>query len=503
MLVPLNYNTLLQMFNRGAFDQILQKADRYLALFPTDIKILLVIGKTYLAKHLFYKALDVYKIILEAIPAEDIKFRAETEYNIGCIYAKCYDHRAALKHFLASKSIYDEFELNFVTLSLSLKNLQKYRFAKKILIEGLVKFPNSGVIKYNLANLLQDYGDFEKALSLYREVLNIEDSHSKAHFEYSRLKVYLAKDRHILQMQKALKFAKLPEDASYLSFGLGNAHANLKSYNKAFTCWADGNAYFRSKINFDINKEAAQFDRFKLWHETINQDENTDNSRICFIIGMPRSGTSLIEQILSGHSQIYGAGELMFLEEAIIKAHDTNQLNPDFVNIKHHYNNRIREITKTKKIITDKNPLNFRFVGLIKTCFPNAKIIHVHRNPKSVCFSIFKHLFPVGCHFSFNLDEIFSYYDLYKKHMNHWNALYDDIINVFYEDLTKDPEQEISSLLSACGLGFEQQCIKIENNKRVVQTITNSQIRASIKKASDETINYPQYRKAFDLKFGQ
>jgi hypothetical protein len=87
--------------------------------------------------------------------------------------------------------------------------------------------------------------------------------------------------------------------------------------------------------------------------------------------------------------------------------------------------------------------------------------------------------------------------------MNHWNALYDDIINVFYEDLTKDPEQEISSLLSACGLGFEQQCIKIENNKRVVQTITNSQIRASIKKASDETINYPQYRKAFDLKFGQ
>ena len=87
--------------------------------------------------------------------------------------------------------------------------------------------------------------------------------------------------------------------------------------------------------------------------------------------------------------------------------------------------------------------------------------------------------------------------------MKHWNGLYNDIINVTYEDLTKDPEQEISSLLSACDLDFESQCLNIENNKRVVHTITNSQIRASIKQASDETINYPQYNKAFDLKFGQ
>jgi hypothetical protein len=87
--------------------------------------------------------------------------------------------------------------------------------------------------------------------------------------------------------------------------------------------------------------------------------------------------------------------------------------------------------------------------------------------------------------------------------MKHWNVLYDDIINVSYEDLTKQPEQEIRSLLAACDLDFETECLNIENNKRVVQTITNSQIRTSIKQASDETINYPQFNKAFDLKFGQ
>lgn len=502
MLIPLNYKTLLQMFNRGEFNQILQKADRYIALFPNDVKILLVIGKTYFAKHFFDKALDVYKTILEVLPADDKKFRAEIEYNIGCIYAKNHEHRSALNHFLASKSICDDFELNYVTLSLSLKNLQKYRFAKKILFDGIVKFPNSSVIKYNLANLLQDFGDFAQALSLYREVLNIENNHSKAHYEYSRLRVYLAKDRHIPEMQKALKNTKSPEDLSYLSFGLGNAYANLKSYNKAFTYWAEGNAHFRSKINFDIKREEEQFELFKSWHKNIHQDSNTCDARICFIIGTPRSGTSLIEQILSGHSQIYGAGELTFLEEAILKYHESNQFAPDFVKVRQHYTKRIREITRTKKMITDKNPLNFRWVGMIKSCFPNSKIIHVYRNPKSVCFSIFKHLFPSGCYFSSNIDEIFTYYDLYQKHMNHWNVLYDDIINVSYENLTKQPEEEVKKLLAACDLNFEQQCMDIESNTRVVQTITNSQIRASIKQASDETKNYPQYNKAYDLKFG-
>lgn len=503
MLEPLNYKTLSHLFNRGAFEQILQKADRYRALFPTDIKILLIIGKAYLGKKRYQKALDIYKSILEATPSEDKKFQAETEYNIGCIYAKCNDYKSALHHFLASRSLDDHFEINYVTLSLSLKHLQKFHFAKRVLYDGLRKFPNSHVIKYNLANLLQDFGDFEQAKLFYKDIIRSEIDHSKAVFEFSRLNTFSAKDNHITHMEKSLKAAKSPEDASYLSFALGNAYANLKSYNKAYTYWTRGKAHFRSTINFNIDTEAEQFERFKLWHKTIDYYENPKDARMCFIIGMPRSGTSLIEQILSGHSQIFGAGELTFLEEAIIKTYQKHQLAPDFVDIRHHYTNRLRAITKTKKMITDKNPLNFRWVGVIKTCFPNAKIIHVHRNPKSVCFSVFKHLFPVGCHFSFNLDEIFSYYNLYQHHMKHWNALYDDIINVSYEDLAQQPEQEIKQLLNKCNLDFEKQCVDIEHNKRVVQTITNSQIRTSIKKASDETKNYPQYNEAYNLKFGQ
>jgi len=501
MLEPLNYNTLSNMFRKGEFDQIFNKAEKYLAIFPADIKILTIIGQTYLKLKRYQKALIIYKSIRDNIPDDNKKFQAETEYNIGCIYAKRYDFKSALQHFLTSRTLDNHFEPNYVTLALSLKNLQKFHFAKHVLLKGVNIFPNSVVIKYNLANLLQDFGDFDQAESLYKTIINNDLQHTKAHYEYSRLKTYSVKDKHISQMRDAIKTANSTEDKSYLSFALGNAYAKLKSYKKAYSNWSEGNAYFRSNINFDIKREAAQFKEFKSWYGNIKFKENSDDPKLCFIVGMPRSGTSLTEQILSGHSQVFGAGELTFLEEGIIRTHNKNELVPNFIDIRNHYFNRLRMITKTQKLVTDKNPLNFRWIGIIKTCFPNAKIIHIHRHPKSVCFSVFKHLFPVGCHFSFNLDDIFSYYDLYQAHMRHWNALYDDIINLSYEDLTDNPERKIKYILSACGLDFEKQCIEIEKNKRVVQTISNSQIRTSIKQIPDETLNYYHFNKEFKLKF--
>ena len=501
MLEALKFKTLSNMFRRGEFDQILNKADKYLALFPADIKILTIIGHAYLKMRQYQKALGIYMSIRDAIPDDDKKFQAETEYNIGCIYAKLYDYKSALHHFLASRSLDDHFELNYVALALSLKNLKKYYFAKNVLIKGLNIFPQSVVIKYNLANLLQDFGDFEQAESLYKNIINNDLQHTRAHYEYSRLKTYSFKDNHISQMRNALKKTNSLEDKSYLSFALGNAYAKLKSYKKAYSSWSAGNAYFRSNINFDLNRLGKQFEEFKSWHSTIKLKENFDKIRPCFIVGMPRSGTSLTEQILSGHSQVFGVGELNFLEEAVIQTQNKKQLVPNFIDIGDYYINHVKMITKTRKMITDKNPLNFRWIGIIKTCFPNAKIIHVHRNPKSVCFSVFKHLFPTGCHFSYNLDDLFSFYKLYQNLMEHWNSIYNDIINVSYEDLTDNPEKEINRILSECGLSFEKQCIEIEKNKRVVQTISNIQIRTSIKQAPDETLNYNHYNEEFKLKF--
>ena len=211
---------------------------------------------------------------------------------------------------------------------------------------------------------------------------------------------------------------------------------------------------------------------------------------------MPRSGTTLAEQILSSHKKIYGAGELSFLEFAI---KDNLLKNNKFINdtinevdiekltsIQSEYIKGIKSFDHNEKMIIDKAPLNFRWIGFIKMIFPNSKIIHCTRDPMDICFSNFKNNFSsktVG--FSYNLEKIGIYYNLYKDLMLFWKErLKNDIFELSYEELIKDQEKTTKKLIEFCDLEWDENCLSPHKNEKIVSTASLAQVRSPVYKSS-------------------
>ena len=221
---------------------------------------------------------------------------------------------------------------------------------------------------------------------------------------------------------------------------------------------------------------------------------------------MPRSGTSLVEQILSSHSQIYGAGELSYLDDIVqkeffdkstISTAKLEQLkNPDFLDkIASQYNCSINTYKSQENLITDKAPLNFRYIGLIKLIFPNSKIIHCSRSPKDNCLSLYKNLFDENLNFSYDQDDLSKFYKEYNDLMIFWNKSIPQFIhNIKYEHLISNAEGEITNLLNFCGLEWEKDCLQFYKNKRAIKTVSSAQVRKSFYNSSvDSYKNYERF----------
>ena len=211
---------------------------------------------------------------------------------------------------------------------------------------------------------------------------------------------------------------------------------------------------------------------------------------------MPRSGTTLTEQIISSHKHVYGAGELSFLEAAIRKnILNENKFIKDTISniefeplkkIQEEYLNQVNLFNFKEKIFTDKAPLNFRWIGIIKILFPNCKIIHCQREPMDVCFSNFKNTFTSkSISFCYNLNKLGNYYNLYSDLMNFWKEMFgSEIYDLSYEKLINNQEGETKKLLSYCELEWDVNCLSPHKNEKLVATASLAQVRSPIYKSS-------------------
>jgi tetratricopeptide (TPR) repeat protein len=294
----------------------------------------------------------------------------------------------------------------------------------------------------------------------------------------------------------------------YLYFALGKIYEDLGEFEKAFACVREGNRIKRATYAYDIKRDNQFFANLKAVfskqfcdrYESCGHKNNTP----IFILGMPRSGTSLVEQILSSHPLVYGADELKELSQIVLASCRNfsggefpgcivNYRPQDFERLGARYIESIQQYS-SKNHITDKMPHNFMYIGMIRLMLPNAKIIHCKRDPLDNCWSLFKTLFAPPHEYAYDLSELGEYYKHYQDLMEHWHLTFPGYIHdIQYENLVTDQKLQTVRLLEYCGLEWHDDCLLFYQAQRRVSTASAVQIRQPIYRSSVHL--WKQYKK--------
>jgi tetratricopeptide (TPR) repeat protein len=357
----------------------------------------------------------------------------------------------------------------------------------------------------NMGNALKDLGRLREAEEAYVEALRLDPNIAGAYTNLSDSRTFKAGDPHLAAMEA---LAERPDalsktDRMQLDFALGKAYGDLKDYPRSFKHYLAGNAAKRAAVGHDEKSTLALFDRIETAFRKnliARKSGAGDPSPVpIFVIGMPRSGTTLIEQIVASHPLVHGAGELQTLNDIVltIRGPDGNALIfPECVplleaaalkQIGARYVTLVRElVAKSGKPdaphITDKMPSNYYFAGLIHLALPNAKIIHSMRDPVDTCISCFSKLFSAEQSHTYDLAELGRYYKRYERLMAHWRRVLPDgrMLDVRYEEVVADLETQARRIIAYCGLPWDDRCLSFHKTDRPVRTASASQVRKPI-----------------------
>ena len=493
---------LINLYNSKKFDEVVQKGKVLIKKFPDQIFFYNATSLSLSALGKNSEALKVLKVALE-VNSKNINVLN----NLGLINSKLNKNKEAREYFEKAISINSKFPDALLNLgNLDLKE-GKTKTAKDRLSIALTLSKNKEsdfIINTALGNLNQQIGNFQEARINFDIVNKINPLSTAADKSISIIHKYLNKDDpHLVSMLKKLEIIKDEENLQPLYFALGKAYEDIKEYKTSFKYIKLGNDIANNKIKYNISKDEKLFFEIKKLFEISQESKNIDSEKkIIFILGMPRSGTTLVEQIISSHNEVYGAGELSYMEDIIknlinYKTQEGVDLSNYFEDIKQFAYEKIKRaqleyIEKLKshefkeKIITDKAPLNFRWIGLIKMIFPNSKIIHCERNGMDTCYSNFKNAFSgASLGFCYNLEKLGNYFNMYKDLMSFWNTKFDgQIYNLSYEKLINNKDLEVKNLLKFCDLSWDENCLNPHLNKKNVATASLAQIRTPIYKSS-------------------
>ena len=363
--------------------------------------------------------------------------------------------------------------------------------------------PDDALTYTSKGHALKTWGKNAEAITSYQTAIQRNRSYGEAYYSLSNLKTYRFDDSEIEGMLDLEKSEALtPNNEVYLYFALGKAFEDRSDYDLSFTYYQKGNQVKKLQSSYDAEKMTEEllsqrsfFNKDNI--ERLGCDGYPDAAPI-FIVGLPRAGSTLLEQILSSHSQVDGTLELPNMLSIADKLRRKGR-SKDGVS----YPGLIETLTSEERyalgkqyidetqihrgdapFFIDKMPNNFRHVGLIKTILPNAKIIDARRFPVACCFSGFKQLFAEGQEFTYSLSDIAQYYNDYVTLMDHWDAVVpNDVLGVRYEDVTEDIEAQVTRILDYCGLPFESACLDFHKTERAVRTASSEQVRQPLYKS--------------------
>ena len=343
----------------------------------------------------------------------------------------------------------------------------------------------------SLGHAYKANGDLDKAIDAYRKSAQYMPDFGDAYWSLANTKTYTFSPEDIAAMSDMQKRSSTSlDDRVHLSFALGKAYEDKKRYRDSFKHYERGNHLKRRTLQFSIKRiENAMAAQQQACPASLfdNNHAGCQSADPIFIVGLPRAGSTLLEQILASHSRVDGTMELHDILG--IASRLSGQRTPypynlgdlsdeDCKKLGEMYIEQTRDYRQGAPFFIDKMPNNFIHIGLIKRILPNAKIIDARRDPVACCFSGFKQLFGDGQEFSYTLSDIGRYYRAYESLMDHWHSvLPGQILTVKHEDVLDDLEGQVRRILDYCNLDFEAQCLKFYETKRVIKTPSSEQVR--------------------------
>jgi len=363
--------------------------------------------------------------------------------------------------------------------------------------------PDYAEASCNLGLLYKELGQTDDAVASFKKSLSLKPDYVRAYKGLSLIVKY-TEENHITKTMESLYARKgiSGVDRKDLGFALGKTFEDLGDYEKSFDYILEANRLKRKSYNYSIQNDYDLFARIKEVFSpeffAAHPNSGFKDKTPIFILGMPRSGTTLVEQILASHSQVYGAGELGVLIELTgsLCAGEERGVFPECVlhlgetalaKIGSGYIDKIRKYSPDADFITDKLPHNFLRVGLIKIILPNAKVIHCVRNPMDTCLSIFKMDFTTPHGYAYDMVELGQYFNLYRDLMAHWEKVLPGFMHTIkYEDLVSDQHDKTKNLLDFCGLPWDEACLFFHKTERRVSTASLAQVRQPIYQDSVE-----------------
>ena len=493
---------IITLYNTKKYEKAAEKGKILIKKYPSQIVFYNATALSLSALGKYVEALKILKSALFKFPNNIFVLN-----NLGLINSNIGKTKLSREYYEKAISINNKFIDALVNLgNLDLKE-NKIENSKQNYYQAL-SLSNSPqtdeIINNALGMFHQQTGNFEESIKHFQIVNKINPLDGTSDKSISTIHKYKNEDDpHYISMKKKIALIKEKGALKPLYFALAKASEDLKKYKESFKYLALGNSIANEEANYKIDQDQDLFNSIKRLFKNFDINQKIDSDKkIIFIVGMPRSGTTLVEQIISSHKNVYGAGELSFMSDAIenfsgMEMDSKISLSDKFKNIKElnleelkniqlEYADKLKTLNFNEQFITDKAPLNFRWIGFIRTVFPNSKIIHCNRDPMDTCYSNFKNSFGANSlGFSYDLKKLGKYYNLYKDLTNFWTNIYTkDIYQFSYEKLVNEKENEVKKLLNFCGLEWDKNCLEPHKNTKSVATASLSQVRSPIYNSS-------------------
>ena len=423
---------------------------------------------------------------------------AEAHNNLGVTLNKLTQFHEAINCYEQALAINPNYDESYFNLGTTLYELGRNDEALNSYKQTLIINPDYADAYNNIGNILQELGQFDEAFSNYVYALAIDPDNAEFHRNLALMKNYKKGDTQVIKMQSLLSDDNLSKsERIQLCFALAKAYDDLGEKDELFKILNQGNYLRKDELNYSIEKDLNNHSLFrKMFVSNIENSSSYDSLSIrpIFIVGMPRSGTTLVEQIISSHHKVHGAGELNALDNLIApimnnySPHNNSLSEKNFLSIRQGYSKKLSNLNVIESVITDKMPTNFKNIGFILKAFPEAKIIHLKRDAMAICWSIYQRYFPAeGIGFAYDMEDLGEFYNSYTEMMTFWHELFpNQIYDISYEDLTTNQEQETKKLLEYCELDWDKNCLNFHKNKRAVKTSSSFQVKEKMYQGSSD-----------------